>query len=59
MYKKIILCLALLLAVSSAYAANCGDTISSSTTLSANVTNCNATGLEINTSNVVLDCAGY
>jgi parallel beta-helix repeat protein len=37
----------------------CGKDINSSTTLTYNLTNCSGNGLNITTSDIVLDCAGY
>lgn len=38
---------------------SCGRTLTSSTTLNGDLTGCTDSGLIINTSNVVLDCAGH
>ena len=43
-----------------ANAANCGDTVTTSTTLSSHLVSCvNQSGLIINGSDITLDCAGY
>jgi parallel beta-helix repeat protein len=42
-----------------AFAVSCGDTITSNTTLTGNLTDCTGTGLEIGANSIVIDCAGY
>ena len=44
---------------SSRYCVQCGDTITTNTTLTSDLLNCTSSGLLIGADNVTLDCAGY
>lgn len=47
------------IAPTAAFALSCGDTITTSTTLTGSLTNCPGSGLYIGANNVVLDCQGF